>query len=91
MDGRHVAQKAVIHTPVIFEGQVVGKAEISECGEIITAELHNAGDLPANLRAALTMGLADGISLAPNYTPVVPTLEERKKARWFSKSTPWGM
>lgn len=83
-------QKAAIHVPVTFEGRQVGKAEISEDGEIITAELDNIDNLPKNLREIFLVGMADGLSIGVNYKPAVASQEE-KSQRWNQKTLPWGM
>lgn len=68
------AKVADMTVPVKHNGQTIGMAEISPDGEIITAEL-NDGLLPKVLKFSLREGLADGISISPNYVPAVPKKE----------------
>ena len=57
-----------IKVPIKFDGFVVGEAEISKNGEIITAEL-NASGVGREIRDVLLSGFADSISIRPNYIP----------------------
>lgn len=85
--------KKAIRVPVKFEGREVGVAEISEDGEIITAELNNVDNLPSNLREAFLIGIADSVSLGINYTPAYPAplTQEQKSQRWNQRTLPHGM
>ena len=59
--------------PIKFDGLVVGKAEISPDGKIINAELYGSG-VGQELRNVLLCGLADSVSIKPNF---VPSVKER--------------
>lgn len=61
--------------PVKHDGMIVGRAEISRDGEIINAEL-TEGLLPRVLKYALLEGVADGISIRPNYVTAIPKNKE---------------
>lgn len=58
-----------ITVPVTFEGFVVGTADISPAGEIITSEL-NLSEVGKEIREVLSSGLADSISIRPNFISV---------------------
>jgi hypothetical protein len=60
-----------LKVPVKFLGETVGQAEISADGDIITVELKD-GTLHQLLKFSLREGLADGISIRPNYVPSTP-------------------
>ena len=60
--------KEVIRVPIKFDGFVIGKAEISPDGRIINAELDNSS-VGQEIRNVLLCGLADGISIRPNFIP----------------------
>ena len=65
--------KENMKVPIKFDGLVVGEAEISSDGKIIKAEL-NANGVGQEIRNVLLCGLADSISIKPNF---IPSIKER--------------
>ena len=60
--------KETMTVPIKFEGFILGKAEISPDCMIITAELDESG-AGQEIRNVLLCGLADSISIRPNFLP----------------------
>src|SRR5665647_332096 len=58
-----------ITVPIKLDGFLIGKAEISPDGQIITSELEKS-HIGQEIREALILGLADSISIKANYVPV---------------------
>lgn len=61
--------------PIVFRGEVVGTALISEDGEIINAELDDATFLATGIR----VGAVKSISITPNYN--APMIKENDNGR----------
>jgi len=72
-------------------GPIIGTAEISRDGEVITAEL-KSGHIPNELRDMFVVGLADGLSIDTCKTPArpAPLTQEQKSQRWNQRTLPHG-
>lgn len=71
--------------PVKVDGQVVGVAEVSMNGEVISAELSDTTGLPKYIRDMFLHDLADSLSIGVNMKPVLPLPYSRESytKRWL--------
>lgn len=57
-----------VSAPVVYRGVEIGKAHLSNDNDAISVELTD-DQLVKDLKWVLTAGMADGISINPNFIP----------------------
>jgi hypothetical protein len=74
------------------DGPIIGEAEISNDGEVITAEL-TTGSIPGELRDMFLIGHADALSIDTCKVQAYPAplTQEQKSQRWNQRTTPYGV
>ena len=75
-----------ITVPVEFDGFVVGRGVLTNDGNTLTITFKPDG-VGVEMREVLLYGMANSVSIRPNYTPAY----KQKHQTWLARVLPFGM